>query len=65
MDSMDAFDTITSRCSELTGLAGIIEELAEKGALLNQEELDFIGSSVGRIAEEIHTAAKAICVEQQ
>ena len=65
MDSMDAFDTITSRCSELTGLAGIIEELAEKEALLNQEELDFIGSSVGRIAEEIHAAATIICEEQQ
>ena len=65
MDAMDAIDTITSRCSELAGLAGIIDELAEKGVLLNQEELDFIGSSIAMIAEEIHAAATVISEEQQ
>ena len=60
MNDIDAFDIITSRCSELAGLAGIIDHLAEKQALLNQEELDFIGTSVGRIAKEIHSAAVII-----
>ena len=65
MDTLTAFDKLASCSYAMTGLAGIIDELAENNVLLTREELDFIGSVTNRIADEIHSAAEILYQDLQ
>ncbi len=65
MDTLTAIDTLNSSWYELSGFAGIIDQLAENEVLLTQEQLDYLGTSATRISNDIHGATDIIYQEYQ
>ena len=65
MNTLTAIDTLNCSWYELSGFAGIIDQLAENEVLLTQEQLDFLGTVAARISSDIHEATDIIYREYQ
>lgn len=55
-----AHDLITAKKHELEGLAEIMDILADKQALLQPDSIDFIGTSLARLSDELAAAAESL-----